>query len=93
MYQVRITWEMFDHETEREFVGSINELSVKTIAEAQAWIRKQIPERETDSTTIDAILLDQVGNFQDCEGIPCDSRAIGMLEPAVGEWFWINDPV
>ena len=88
--KVRITWEM--RRGDVEFVGSINEMRVNTVAQAVTWIMKELPKRDRlavlSSAEVDLICLDEIGNFCDDEGCPRDFRPLGRYDPAEGEWVF-----
>ena len=86
--KVQISWEM--REGDHEWVGSINELTVGTIAQAQTWIRQEIPRRESGTVEIDVVYLYEIGNFVDSEGCPINHQLIGSYSPSNDQWEWNN---
>ncbi len=89
--KIEIQWEMRDASTDREWVGGVNEMEVRTIAQAEKWILCEIPKRDRGNVEVDAVVLSEIGQFADDEGCPCDRRWIGTYEPAAEEWQWAGE--
>lgn len=88
---VEIQWEMRDTATDREWVGSVNEMDVTTLAQASTWIRKQVSKHEHGTIEVDAVIISAIGDFCDDDGCPSNRKQLGSYEPASGEWNWAKD--
>ena len=83
---VRISWEMRNLNTDHEFVGSVNEMHVNTVAQAVQWVMKQLPDRGNDTTEVDQVIIDEVGNFADDDGCPMETRRLATYDPHFDIW-------
>lgn len=92
---IEIQWEMRDLSTDREWVSSVNEMDVNTLAQASTWIRQQLPERESafksKTIIVDGVIISAIGSFFDEDGCSTDRKWLGTYEPASDEWTWAAD--
>lgn len=90
--RVEIVWEFYDTVREHEFVGSINEMTTKTMAAVQKWVEGEIPKRETETVVVDLVTLNEIGDFGlDEDGESIKRRLIGMYVPGMDIWQWQED--
>jgi hypothetical protein len=94
-YKARVTWD-YRRGDEDGITLSINEKDFGTWAQARLWIEAEIPKRDyrhpsDKELDLDVVYLDELGNFADAEGEPCESRRIAMYERGPQEWTWADE--
>jgi hypothetical protein len=101
-YKARVTWN-YRRGDEDGITLSINEKDFGTWAQARDWIETKIPKRDPQNEEVgwvsprdpelelDVVYLDELGDFADAEGEPCESRRIAMYEHGPREWTWAKE--
>lgn len=94
--KARITWD-YRRGDEDEITLSVNEKDFGTWAQARLWIEAEIPKRDfhrpaDPELELDVVYLDELGEFADAEGVPCESRRIALYEHGAREWTWVEKP-
>lgn len=76
-------FQMYDTETDREWVGDICELNGCTYKEALKIIEAKVPNRQTGSVVVDAVRL-----FEQAAIAGEPARILATYEPILGYWDW-----
>lgn len=87
--KIEVAFEM--RRGDREWVGSVIEMTVNTIAQAQKWVEGDVKRKAPGlppDTEIDVVSLSEVGEFYDDEGEPMRTRYLGQFVPINNEWEW-----